>query len=113
MSSEAERRLPTWAVLLIALVAPFVIGFVFLTVFGWANRPMSAEEYTSDPNLGQKTSDLNNALVLSHALAQMGFVVLGAWRITRLPGIRAAFLLVAIPVSGFVFLASLLGIIAK
>lgn len=113
MPGEPERHLQTWAVMLVALAAPLLIAFTFLTVFGWANRPPDPVEYASDPNAGQKQSDLNNALILLHALAQFAFVGIGAWRITRRAGVRVVFLLVAIPVSAFVFLGSLLGLIAK
>lgn len=107
------RRLPTWLVLLTALVVPFVIGVAFIAALDAANRPVSAVEYRSNPNAGQEQSDLNSAIVFVHALAQLAFVVVGAWRITPRPEVRVVFLFVAIPVSFLVFVLSFVGSMAK
>jgi len=112
MSSDAERGLPTWAALVTAFVAPFLIAVAFMTVFDFANQPVDPVEYGRDPGAGQRASDLNDALIFLHALAQMGFVGIGAACFTR-PRARLAFLLAAVPVSGFIFLVSLIGLIAK
>ena len=113
MPDPAERHLPTWAVALIALAVPVVIAVLFLLIFGWIDRPISVEEWTSDPNMGQKVSDRNNALVLLYAAAQLAFLVLGAWRVARRPEVRVVFLFIAIPVSGLAFLLAVASLMAK
>jgi len=105
--------LPSWLVVLAAVITPIVIALTFLTVMDWINRPVSVEEYNSDPNAGFHVAQRNNALVFLHALAQLAFVAAGAWRIRQRPGVRVAFLLVAIPVSALVFLLSFMGLLAK
>ena len=46
---ELCARLPSWLVVLAAVIAPIVIALAFLTVMAWVNRPVSAQEYNSDP----------------------------------------------------------------
>ncbi len=113
MPDKPRSLLPAWAVGLVALLVPIVIGFGFLVVFGWANQPMSVKEYQSDPHMGQKLADRNNVLILLHALAQLAFVTVGVWRITTRPVVRIMFFLIATPVSVLVFFVSLVGLIAK
>jgi amino acid transporter len=113
MADRDTRGLPTWLVLLTALVVPVVIGVAFLAALGAANRPVSVEEYRSNPNVGQEQSAQNSAIVLVHALAQLAFVVVGAWRITPRPEVRVVFLFVAIPVSFLVFALTFFGSMAK
>jgi hypothetical protein len=113
MADRDTRRLPTWLVLLTALVVPFVIGVAFTGALSAANRPVSAAEYRSNPNAGQEQSDRNSAIVFVHALAQFAFVVVGAWLITPRPEVRVVFLFVAIPMSLLVFVLSFVGAMAK
>jgi hypothetical protein len=110
---EPSARLHTLLVVLTALIAPVVIAIAFIAVMDWANRPVSVAEYRSDPNGGLHEATRNNALLFLHTLAQLAFVAGGAWRITRRPRVRVAFLFVAIPVSTLVFLLSFIGLIAK
>lgn len=113
MPNEAERRLPTRVVVLAALLVPFAIAIAFLTVFHWfENQPMSAAQYQSDPNMGRKIAARDDQLIQAHAFAQLAFVVIGAWLIPRRTRDRVKFLLVAVPVSVFVFIASYLSLIA-
>ena len=110
---DTSPRPRTWLVVLTALLAPLVLAIGFLTVMDFANRPASVEEYRDNPNAGQQQSDLNSGFVFLHALAQLAFIAAGAWWTRHRPGVRLAFLLVAIPVSGLVFLLSFIGLIAK
>lgn len=110
---EPSRRPPAWLAVVTALIAPLVLAMGFITVMDWANRPVSVEEYRSNPNAGQQQSDLNSGVVFLHALAQLAFLAAGTWWTRQRPGVRTAFLLVAVPVSGLVFLLSFIGLVAK
>ena len=113
MPNEAKRRVPTWAVVLVALFVPFLIAIAFLTVFHWfADQPMSAAQYQADPNMGQKISDRNDLLVQVHGFAQLAFVGIGAWLIPRRTRDRIIFLVIAVPVSVLVFLVSYISLLA-
>jgi len=105
--------LPSWLVVPAAVITPIVMALTFLMVMDWINRPVSVEECNSDPNAGFHVAQRNDALVFLHALAQLAFVAAGAWRIRQRPGVRVAFLLVAIPVSALVFLLSFMVLIAR
>jgi hypothetical protein len=96
-----------------ALLGPVVLAILFLTAMDWANRPVSVAEERSNPDAGSQQSALNSAIVFLHALAQLAFIHVGAWWTRERPGVRVAFLLIAIPVSGLVFLLSFIGLIAK
>ncbi len=110
---EPSPRPRTWLAVLTALIGPLVLAIGFLTVMDWANRPVSVEEYRNNPSAGQQQSDLNSGIVFLHALAQFAFVAAGALWTRQRPGVLAAFLLIAVPLSGFVFLVSFIGLIAK
>src|SRR5438270_6286442 len=113
MTNEAERRRPTWVVVLVAVFLPFVIAIAFLTVFHWfADQPMSGAQYQADPNMGQRISDDNNLLVQMHGVAQLAFVVIGAWLIRRRTRDRIIFLVIAVPVSVLVFIVSYISLLA-
>ena len=113
MMHEAERRRPTWVVVLVAVFLPFVIAITFLTVFHWfADQAMSAAQYQADPNMGQKISDRNNLLVQLHAFAQLAFVVVGAWLIPRRTRDRIIFLVIVVPLSVLVFIVSYISLLA-
>jgi len=109
----AVPRLPSWLVVLAALLGPIIIATLFLTAMEWANRPVPVAEYRSDPDAGYAQASLNSALLFLHALAQLAFVVAGAWWIWQRPRLRVAFLSLAIPVSGLLFLLTFIGLIAK
>ena len=111
MPEPARLHLPTWAVALTALLGPLVIAFGFISLFSLANAPVPAIEYQSDPSMGQKIASHNDALIFLHALAQSGFVLLGG---LFAPSRRARvlFLLLALLISGFVFLVTLIGLLA-
>jgi hypothetical protein len=96
-----------------ALIVPVVLAILFLTVMDWANHPVSVAEQRSNPDAGSQQSALNSAIVFLHALAQVAFIAVGACWTRERPGVRVAFLLIAIPVSGLVFLLSFIGLIAK
>jgi len=110
---EPSPRPAVWLVVLTALLAPLVLGIGFITVMDWANRPVSVEESRSNPNAGQQQSDLNSGFVFLHALAQLAFLAAGTWWTWQRPRARVAFLLIAVPVSGLVFLLSFIGLVAK
>ena len=112
MADETKCGLPTWLVVLIALLAPVVIAVAFLTVFDWANQTIDPLQWQSDPGIGQRASDRNNALIFMHAIAQFGFLVVGWLFIKPRSGSRVLFPLIAAHVSAFVFLISLLGLLA-
>ena len=110
---EPSPRPPTWSAVLTALIVPLVLAIGFITVMDWANRPVSVEEFRSNPNAGQQQSDLNSGFVFLHALAQLAFLAAGTWWTRQRPRARVAFLLIAVPVSGLVFLLSFIGLVAK
>jgi hypothetical protein len=111
MVDDAERGVPTWAVVSSALLAPILIALVFKRVFGQINE-LDVITQRSGPGVGQMISDRNNALMLAHAMMQVAFVALGAWRITRRQEIRSLFLVIAIPVAAIAFLAELMSEVA-
>jgi len=110
---EPSPRPPAWLAVLAALLAPLVLGIGFLTAMDLANRPVSVAESRDNPNAGQQQSDLNSGFVFLHALAQLAFLAAGTWWTRNRPGVRVTFLLIAIPLSGLVFLLSFIGLIAK
>lgn len=109
---DPSPRPPTWLAVLIALIAPVVLAILFLTAMGWANHP-TVVVTRPDPDAGSQQSALNSSIVFLHALAQLAFIAAGAWWTRERPRVRVAFLLIAIPVSGLVFLLSFIGLIAK
>ena len=111
--TDPSARPPTWLAVLMALIGPVVLAILFLTAMDWANRPISVAEQRSNPDAGSQQSALNSAIVFLHALAQLAFLAAGAWWTSERPRARVAFLLIAIPVSGLVFLVSFIGLIAK
>jgi hypothetical protein len=103
MPHDSTRRLPPWIVLLAALLGPFLIAIIFLTVFDWVNHAF--------PWSGAAEASRNNDLVGAHALALLAFVVLGGWR-ARPAWVRVVFLLIAIPTSALVFLLAFFSLMA-
>jgi len=110
---EPSARPHTWLVVLTALIVPLVLAIGFITVMDWADRPVSVEESRSNPNAGQQQSDLNSGFVFLHALAQFAFLAAGTWWTRQRTRARVVFLLIAVPVSGLVFLLSFIGLVAK
>jgi hypothetical protein len=108
MLQDSKSRFPTWAVVLVAALAPLVIGFGFLVIFDILNPPISPAQVQSDPSLGQRIASTNDALVFLHAGAQFAFVVAGGVLAPR----RMLSLLIAAPISGLAFLVSVVGLIA-
>lgn len=102
--------LPAWAVVLCALLVPLVIAVAFFATMDAANPPSSGP---LQPGEGQMIADTNNGIVLVHALAQLAFVVLGAWWLPRTQGARVAFLLITIPFCALVFVMSFFGVMAR
>lgn len=109
MLEDLKSRVPTWAVVLIAVVVPLAIACGFLVVFDISNPPISPADARSDPFLGQRIASINDALVFLHAGAQFAFVVAGGVFARR----RVLFLLIAGPISGLAFLISFVGLIAR
>jgi hypothetical protein len=109
---DPSPRPPTWLAVLIALIGPLVLAILFLTAMDWANHP-TVVQARPDPDAGSQQSALNSAIVFLHGLAQLTFLAVGAWWTRERTGVRVAFLLIAIPVSGLVFLLSFIGLIAK
>ena len=101
--------LPTWGVVLCALLVPILIAALFLSAFEYANRPTPGP---MKPGEGQQISDMNNAMLLVHALAQLGFILVGVLFIARRPKTRVVFLVITVPFCGLVWLVSLIGLIA-
>jgi hypothetical protein len=108
MLENSKSRFPTWAVVLIAALVPLVIACGFLVIFDIFNTPISPAHEQSDRFSGQRIASTNDALVFLHAGAQFAFVVTGG----VLAQCRMLFLLIAVPISGFAFLFSVVGLIA-
>src|SRR5437899_11579073 len=89
--------LPSWLVVLAAVITPIVMALTFLMVMDWINRPVSVEECNSVPNAGFHVAHRNDALVFLHALAQLAFLAAGAWRIRQRPGVRVAIFFIVLP----------------
>lgn len=109
MSDETRRALPTWAVVLCALIGPIVIALGFFTAMDYANRPTPGP---MQPGEGQQIADMNNAIVGIHAIAQAAFVLLGAVWLADEKRKRLLFLAITIPFCGLVFLISFIGVLA-
>lgn len=109
--SDLDQRglLPTWAVALCALIVPLLLAMAFLSVMDYANPPGRGE---LKPGEGQMIADTNNGIVLVHAIAQLGFVILGTLFLPRTTRARVIFLVISIPFCGLVFLVTLVGLIA-
>jgi len=109
-----ERRpsLPNWALVAAALLVPVLLAGLFITALDWSNSSVSPEDYRANSGAGRELADRNNALVFLHGGAQLLFLVAGAWWVKLCGRSRALFLLLAVPVSGMAFLASVLGSIA-
>ena len=73
---DQSARFPTWVVVLAALLAPIAIMLVYETAMDWSNRPVSTQEWNSNPHAGQELSDRNSFIVFMHASAQFAFVIL-------------------------------------
>ena len=101
--------LPTWALVLTALVVPLLLAVAFLTAMDYASPPGTGE---LKPGEGQMIAGTKEAIVLLHALGQLAFVVLGAWWLPRTTGGRVAFLAITIPFAMTVFLVTVIGLIA-
>ena len=109
---DQSARFPTWVVVLAALLAPIAIMLVYETAMDWSNRPVSTQEWNSNPHAGQELSDRNSFIVFMHASAQFAFVILGAWWLATTSRQRTLFLIIAIPLSGFIFLLATIGSMA-
>ena len=105
-----EGLLPTWAVVLCALLVPLLLAVVFLTAMDYANPPRTGE---LKPGEGYAIAATNEGIVILHGLAQLAFVVLGAIFLPRTTAGRVAFLVITIPFCVLVFLVTFIGMIAK
>src|SRR5262249_27265621 len=46
--AEPTFPIPTWAVVVAAILVPILLALGFLTALDWSNRPMSVQEWQSD-----------------------------------------------------------------
>ena len=113
MNDDLKPYLPTWAIVVVALLVPVVLAIGFLMALDWSNRMDTVEEWRSDPHMGEKVADRNLGILLMYAMTQLAFLIVGAWWVKVCGKSRALFLLIGMPVSGFVFFATLIGPIAK
>ena len=108
-SMDRGLGLPTWGVVLAALLVPLVIAVLFLTAMDYANPPSTGP---LQPGEGQQIADANNWIMFVHALAQLAFLVFGALWLPRSTRARIAFLAITIPYCVLVFLISVVGLLA-
>ncbi len=104
-----QGLLPAWAVVLCALLVPVLLALGFFTAMDYANPPTTGE---LKPGQGQMMASTNMAIVMVHGLAQLAFLVFGAWWLPRTTAARVLFLVIAIPFCGLVFLMSFFGVMA-
>jgi hypothetical protein len=93
--AEFQRGLPTWVVIVTAVVAPILFGVLF-TVAIDAGR-LSESEWRSDPNAGDTQAYTNEAIVFLYVAAQFVFLIVTPFAMTRRPRLRAAFWAIATP----------------
>lgn len=98
MPDAWERNLPTWLVVLTAILGPIVLAFLFVVAMDAVHVPDA--QWRSDPNAGYTQAGNNEAVLLLYGLVQVAFLMVSPWAMTQRPGARRAFLSIAIPLCG-------------
>ena len=103
----SQRGLPTWVVIVTAIVAPILLGVLFTMAID-AGR-LSDSERRSDPNSGYTQAYTDEAIVFLYVVAQIGFLIVAPFAMTRRPGLRAAFWAIATPLCLLFSLIAMIG----
>lgn len=111
MQESEAQGVPTWLVVVLAVVVPLILAALFKGALDWSNRASECAQWNTAACLA--LSARNNTIVLLHGLAQLTFVVLGGWRLARGTKARVPFLLISVPWSGVVFFFWFFGAMAK
>lgn len=101
MQEPEAQGVPTWLVVVLAVVVPLILATLFKGALDWSNRASECAQWNTAECL--VPSARNSRIVLLHGLAQLTFVVLGGWRLGRSTRALVPSLLISIPWSGVVF----------
>jgi hypothetical protein len=104
----SQRGLPTWAVILTAIVAPIMFAVLFIATLDAAH--LSDAEWRADPNAGYTQAYVDEGVLFLYGVVQVAFLIVAPWTITRRPGLRTAFLAIAVPLC---LLFSLIAVISQ
>jgi len=103
----SQRGLPTWVVIVTAVVAPILFGVLF-TVAIDAGR-LSDSEWRSDPTAGHTQAYTNEAIVFLYVAVQFVFLIVAPFAMTKRPHLRAAFWAIATPLCLLLSLIATIG----
>jgi hypothetical protein len=101
MQESEAHGVPTWLLVVLAVVVPLILATLFGGVLNWSNRASECAQWNTVACL--TLAARNDRIVLLHGLAQSIFVLLGGWHLGRSTKARVAVLLISIPWSGVVF----------
>jgi hypothetical protein len=93
--ASQPRGLPAWLVVLTAIVAPLLLAVMFLALMDAAH--LSDAAWRTDPKAGYTQAYTNDAVLFLYAIAQIAFLIVTPFLMTRRPGLRAAFWAIATP----------------
>ena len=102
--------LPAWAMSLIAVVGPLLLGLGFVTAMGAIHEPLPVAEANRRM---QEIAQESDALVVVLGGCLAGFVLLGASILPRTTLGRVLFLVISIPWAGLMFVVSVMSQVAK
>ena len=95
MTEPSQRGLPTWVVIVTAIVAPLVLAVLFTMAIDAGQ--LSDSEWRRDPNAGYTQSYTNDAVLFVYVIVQIAFLTVAPFAMTQRPGLRTAFWAIAIP----------------
>jgi|SRR5882724_13351197 len=107
---QPSGGLPTWTVVLTAIVGPFVLAILFLVALQSAH--ISDQEWLADPNAGYRQAHRDQVVLATYGLAQLAFLIAAPWRMTGRPGTRVIFVAIALPLCLIVSLVAVASQIA-
>ena len=107
VTESSQRGLPTWVVIVTAVVAPILFGVLFTMAID-AGR-LSDSEWRSDPNAGYTQAYTNEAIVFLYVAVQFVFLIVAPFAMTKRPRLRAAFWAIATPLCLLLSLIATIG----
>ena len=110
MTEFSERGLPTWVVIVTAIVAPILLLILFSTAMDAGRLPES--ERLRDPNAGYTQAYTDEAIVFLYIVAEIVFLIVTPFLMTRRPGLRTAFWAIAVPLCMLLSLIATIGQLA-
>src|SRR2546427_12232373 len=103
----SQRGLPTWVVIMTAIVTPILLGVLFTMAMDAGRLPES--ERLRDPNAGYTQAYTDEAIVFLYIVAEIVFLIVAAFLMTRRPRLRSAFWAIAIPLCLLLSLTATIG----